>query len=301
MKRLAALMLLLTPAPLFAAATAWTPFDIEDGHIYVDVTLNGQPARALVDSGASGNAISMAFINEHGIDYTRGREIIVTGINGQRTTNYVENMNIGMFGLELEIDHLMPYDDAGFDFIIGLPVFNMFVIQIDYPGQQIRLITHDSVDMKKFENVRMERATNSIQPAVRVDLNGEDKPWLIFDTGSTGGILLQRMRAEELGWLERYATEESSIVGFTGDAAGTEQFRLPTMTIGPFTLENVLVTVPAEGGTLNMDQWRPGESTTGSRIKSSKTAMGILGYDILKHFIVTVDFKRSMLNLDVPR
>lgn len=84
-------------------------------------------------------------------------------------------------------------------------------------------------------------------------------------------------------------------------SAGTDVFYLPTMTIGPYTLENVRVSVPAEGGKVNLQQYRPDDWSTGTKIKRSKAADGILGYEILKHFVVTIDYKRSLLNLDVPR
>ncbi len=301
MRSFVALLLMFVSAPVIAGATPWIPFEIENGHIYLPITLNGEPARALLDSGSEGNAISMAFLESHEGNYSRGQAIIVRGVNSEVTTHYVNDVQFGMHGAEFEVDDLMPFDDASFDFIIGLPFFNQFVVQIDYLEKQLRLVTHDAIDMKKFANVKMKRAANSVQPMVRVDLNGEDKIWLIFDTGSNGGVFIQRMRAEEHDWLERYATETSSVTGFTGESAGVDVFKIPTLTIGPFTLENVLVKVPEKGGKINLGQWRPGEWTTGTKIKRTQNADGILGYDVLRHFIVTVDFKRRRLNLDVPR
>ena len=293
MKRLGALLLLFVAAPVFAAATAWTPFEIEGGQIYLNVTLNGHPARALLDTGALVNKISAEFIDENAIDYERGPRVSTVGPSGKGTANVVDGVSIGMFGVELEIDHLLPYDNSDVEFVIGLPVFKTFVVQIDYPGRRIRLISHDSVDMKAFENVRMQRSSGE-KPVVQVDLNGEDRPWLLFDISSISGVLYRRIRAEERGWLERYSTESP----IEGDAV---EFRLPTLKIGPYTLENVLINVPEEGGRISYQPWNSGELTTGTRVGRKEPVDGVLGYDVLKHFIVTIDYKRSLLNLDVPQ
>ena len=69
------------------------------------------------------------------------------------------------------------------------------------------------------------------------------------------------------------------------------------MTIGPFTLENPVVTVQAEGETTNVGQEL--QQRLGSRLKKAESD-GILGYDVLKHFVVTLDFKRSLLHLEPP-
>jgi hypothetical protein len=73
------------------------------------------------------------------------------------------------------------------------------------------------------------------------------------------------------------------------------------MTIGPFEMEDVEVMVPGPGQELNLRDRGSEEWQTGTRIKRGKASDGILGYDILQHFIVTFDHKRALLNLDVPR
>jgi hypothetical protein len=69
------------------------------------------------------------------------------------------------------------------------------------------------------------------------------------------------------------------------------------MTIGPFTLENVIMMVPGEGEKTTIGRESP--ARPGSRLKKDSED-GILGYDVLKHFIVTIDFNRSLLHLAPP-
>jgi len=76
-----------------------------------------------------------------------------------------------------------------------------------------------------------------------------------------------------------------------------ERFNLPELTIGPIVLENVVVIVPGEGEKTNVGQ--DVIAKLGTRIKETASD-GILGYDVLKHFVVTIDYKRSFLHLGVP-
>lgn len=301
MRIITVLLVLCVTSPAFAGASAWFPFEIENSQIILPITLNGEPAKALLDSGATGNAIAMSYLESHEGEFARGAAITVTGVHGEIHTSFINNMQIGMFGTEFGIDQLMPFRGDHYDFIIGLPFFQLFIVQIDYPGQRLRIVSHDSLDMKKFSNVKMKRSTNSGQALVKVDMNGEYSPWLTLDTGNNSGILLQRTQAERLGWLEQYDSESTGLMGISGEGASIDVFTLPMMTIGPFEMEDVMVMVPGKGETLNLRDQSSKEWSTGTRIKRGKTSHGILGYDVLKHFIVTIDFKRSLLNLDVPR
>ena len=133
-------------------------------------------------------------------------------------------------------------------------------------------------------------------PLVKARLNDEYSPWLIFDTGSTGGLFLKRGDAVRFGWLDELATHEGRASGI-GRTATTERFYLPTVTIGPFTLENVVASVPAAGEQTTVG--RASSADLSTRLQKA-SADGILGYEILKHFVVTIDFSRNLLNLEPP-
>lgn len=296
MKLIAALVLILASAPTIAGVSQWIPFESARGHITIPITLNGKETRAILDSGANGNAISERFLSAHEGEYQAGRKVIVTGVLGERTVRLADGINVGMFGANFTIGELMPTRLYGFDFIVGLPFFQNYILQFDYPNSRLRIIDHESFDLKPHANVKMKRIGGRGAPVVKVRLNDEWSPWLLLDTGSTGGVFLKRGDAQRFDWLERFATVEGRIRG-VNKAAGSERLNLPLMTLGPFTLENVMVTVQAEGETTNVGQGQG--MGTGTRIKKAESD-GILGYDVLKHFIVTIDFKRSLLHLEPP-
>ena len=180
--------------------------------------------------------------------------------------------------------------------VVGLAFFQNFILQIDYPNSRLRIITRDAMDLKDAANVRMKKNGSMSQPMVKVELNDEYKAWLMLDTGNSTGIFMPRKPAIRYGWLEEFGTTDVQIRG-VNKVSASQSFNLPKMTIGPFTMENVIAMVPAEGNETNVG--RESTTRTGSRIKKDYSD-GILGYDVLKHFVVTIDYKRALLHLAPP-
>lgn len=281
--------------PALAAVSLWIPFDSDAGHISIPVTMNGVQTRAILDSGASGNGVSERFLAEHDGAFRFGRQTVVVGVHGRRKVRLIDDIDIEMFGAFFNIDGLMPLRIHTADLVVGLPFLSQYVLQIDYPNSRIRTITPNSIDMKGSANVRMKQSGDS-QPVVKVNLNDEYTAWLTLDTGNNSGILMPRSVPVRFGWLDEYGTVDIPVGGVTR-VASNEAFNLPRITIGPFTLENVIVMVPGEGSRTFVG--RESAMRTGTRIKGVDSD-GILGYDILKHFVVTIDFRRSLLHMAPP-
>ena len=279
-----------------ADVSDWIPFEIGSGHIRVPVTLNGEETWAILDSGARGNGISERFLSNNEGKYKRGAQVILAGVHGSRKVNLINGIDVGIFGANLRMGELMPVRTQSFDFIVGLPFFENYILQIDYPNQRLRAIDHKSFDLKPHANVKMKRIGGRGAPVVRVRLNDEFSSWLLLDTGATTGVYLKRGDAKRFGWLERFPTADARAAG-VNKVIDTERLNLPMMTIGPFTLENVIVTIPADGEEANVG--RGLSMRTGTRLRQTDSE-GILGYDVLKHFVVTIDFKRSLLHLAPP-
>lgn len=300
--RVVAFLIIIWVSPsALAAATDWFPVEIDNGHIIIPVTLNGKPAKALLDSGAMGNGISEVFLASSEEKYSRGKSITVRGIAGDRDTTMINGLDLGIFGIEFPVNGLVPLQTYSIDFVIGLPFFDLFIVQIDYPNRRMRIIDRESLDLRKYSNVKMRRAGGVGHAQVRVELNGSHTAWLMFDTGNSGPILLRRSVADRRGWLEQYQLAGDTVIGANGTAVPIETFSLPSMTIGSIELENVQVSVPANGDDIQVSEFDPIEWSTGTHIKKGRKTDGVLGFDVLQHFVVTIDFKRSLLNLDLPR
>jgi aspartyl protease family protein len=68
----------------------------DDGHFYVDATVNGQPVRFMVDSGASTTTISTTDARKAGMEFGSRRAVVNTA-NGptQVIQSYAGRLDIG--------------------------------------------------------------------------------------------------------------------------------------------------------------------------------------------------------------
>ena len=118
-----------------------------------------------------------------------------------------------------------------------------------------------------------------------------------MDTGTSSGILLRRSIATSRGWLGRYATKRHVSAGIN-KSEELVQFTLPSLSIGDFETLNPTVYVARKFTEVEFLKRRV---TTGSHIKKSETlADGVLGHDVLKNFVVTVDYREGHVHLDRP-
>jgi hypothetical protein len=60
-------------------------------------------------------------------------------------------------------------------------------------------------------------------------------------------------------------------------------------------MENVKVDVPSEHQTSSV-----GEKQSGTMKLTSRVSKGFMGYDILKHFVVTLDYYNMEMHLGIP-
>lgn len=288
------LLVLLIACNANAFVSEWIPFQQVRGHIAIPVTLNGKRSTAILDSGSSGNGIAKSFLIQNEGDYEFGRAIVVRGVYGKQKVRLIDGIDVGIFGARMTMGELMPMSLGQHGFLVGLPFFENYIVQIDYPNNRLRIASRDSMNIKKVANVRMKLSRASSHPLVKVNLNNEYKTWLTLDTGNAGGIVLKRFDAERFDWLERFGYQDTLGKGVTGSVNEMDTFNLPMLTLGPFELQDVVVTVPDDGVKTNIGRDR---STVWRRELGNASSSGLLGYDVLRHFVVTMDFKRRLLHL----
>ena len=276
----------------------WQPFTLSNGNIVINVEIDGHEASAILDSGASGHMISSAFVKKYGQDFTKLRKVEMKGVYGKRKIQLYSDIPVKLFGADAQLDKVPEGLRNGADLLLGGAFFQGAIIQIDYPNSRLRRLSKQSIDLKKHANVPMKRARGGRFPAIEVEHNGV-KAWLIFDTGNSGGILVERGFATENGWLndETDVTERTSFGIF--ESSMSLNFYIDALTIGPYELEHVSVSVPREDHMNDFGRYLD-ELSTGTRIKRGVQAKGLIGYDVLKHFIVTIDYMAYRVNLYAP-
>lgn len=291
--------LLLVSAQAKAAFSEWVDIHVENGALWLDTKVAGISGYTMIDSGAQINAINSGFLRAYDQKYATGPAVTILGIYGKSERRTYNSVPVELFGSTVNFKRLVDIDFGGDQeqLIIGAPFLKLYVFQFDYPNKRMRVITRDSIDLKKVKNLKSRSDSKTGDPIVKVRLNDEKDLWLQLDTGNSGGIILERGIAEGRKWLEKYPTTLVRGRGATSTGQ-SEQFSLPKFEIGDFELADVIVKVPAKGEDFELFER---ETRTGSRFRKSRSqSRGILGYDVLKHFIVTVDYKGGHVHLEAP-
>ena len=78
-----------------------------------------------------------------------------------------------------------------------------------------------------------------------------------------------------------------------------ESFTVDTFAIGPYELENVLVEIPEKGKLVNTSK-RVKEGKMGTNISQGVLTKGLIGYDVLKHFVITIDYAKYRAHIVAP-
>ncbi|WP_046004116.1 aspartyl protease family protein [Pseudoalteromonas rubra] len=277
-----------------AGVTPWIPFELDHGNITIPVTVAGIKSKAILDTGANANAINQHFIEHHKLQLTQSGNVEVEGAFGRARQAVYNNVDVELFGMKTALNvSNFRLGTPGYSLLIGAGFFNKFVIQIDYPNRRMRMTTRDVIDVGKHENIKTQAQKGTGYPIVQVEMAGK-KVWLLLDTGSSGGITIGRRLADGLDLIN--PDDELILASGANTIAKLRSTTLGELTFGPFTLSNVKLTYPEKGQKLIK---LPQYSHTSSMIKGRKVR-GIVGFDVLKHFLVTLDYARGHMHLSVP-
>ncbi|MGK7294200.1 MAG: aspartyl protease family protein [Candidatus Wenzhouxiangella sp. M2_3B_020] len=255
----------------------WIPF-AEGHHVpAIDVTVNGEKTVALIDTAISVNALSNAFANRAKI--TAGpRSISVRDVHGgeEMPVSGTFTMEIGGSPVELDRSVVMPLE--GYGIVLGRPVLKALVVQIDYPGRRVRLVPAENASFEG--NVQVKRGRYH-QPMVRTRVGGRTA-WMTLDTSNPTFSLIDPDLAGKLDLMSETldpAPFEDSGIPIWPAVALT---RLDKLKLGPFEISNVITAVPSDTV--------PDEDIYGVRRIHEKTGSdGILGYEVLRNFLVTLN------------
>jgi len=290
------ILLVVVSGSAFAGATQWVDFELDQGYITIPIKVHGQAGRAMLDSGANINGINSDFVLANPDKFSQSGKIEVEGAFGKSKRSTYNNVPVELYGAEFRLDSMVEMRDFKPLVLLGNAFFNLNIVQLDYPNQRLRLIDRDSVNLQKLKNIDMKVDKRLQMPIVKIRLNKEKTIWALLDTGNTGGMFVERYVVKRTDWLEKYPAGGGTFDGVTKTAT-VENFYLPEIQFGPFGIENVLTTVAAEG-----ESFIPvsrSTAKTGSHIKS-KNVKGIVGYEVFKHFVLTIDYKTGRMHIGIP-
>jgi len=109
------------------------------GHFFADATVNDQPVRFVVDTGASVVVLSGADAERLGLDYRKGQPARMQTANGATTGFYVKLDRVRVGGIELRnIDGVVVEQGLGAFGLLGMSFLNRLEMRRD--GEKMELI-----------------------------------------------------------------------------------------------------------------------------------------------------------------
>lgn len=295
-KLVVGMIILLAAAPCFSSVSKWVDFRLQSGHIYIPVVINGVESHALLDTGSQLNGINTNLIQKHDFELDKSGKIRVRGVYGESEQQTYDDVLVQLFGLNSRFNGITEIDLGHHSkgMLLGASFLYAYIIQIDYPNSRIRLISRDALDLTDSKNINIKKLKGSGEPIIRISI-GDRKLWLLFDTGSNGGLMVERHIAESLDLTNDKRRLVGKSRGITS-AGETETTLVDDVQFGPFLLADVPISFAASGVDTNLTRQN---ERTGTLIKSKKI-QGILGYEVLKHFVVTFDYKMGHAHIALP-
>jgi len=276
---LLALAALAHSALLFAQQSGdsvWLPFAEDENRPAIEVVINGKKTIALIDTAISANAVSYQFAREAGIE-PGARSLSLPDIQDGEQMPLSSTFTLELGGNPIELDNAVMIPAEGIGLVVGRPLLNALVVQIDYPNRRLRFLPPD---MAGFEgNVRLRRGRFN-QPMVIAQVNGK-RAWMNLDTSSDTVTLLTARIIDKHGWQgEEIGAEKLQAAGLAV-RPDVKTMRLDQLELGPFKIEGVVAATPVEGR----------ERSTGygvHRIHEKFGGDGILGFEVMRNFLVTI-------------
>ena len=257
------------------------------GHLYLESSINGKPARMIFDTGSPYTCLDSIFVAESGLEFDSIEWVTASGAgDGVVEVPVVLNKLSYTFGEREFINEMTPVmqikpivgDFA--DGIIGMSHLSDKVISIDYVADQMRI--SDSLgDTAGYTAIPIRYENNHIY--VPITLGIADSRWMsgdvMLDLGSGNSVSIP-------GWEE--VREISPRICYTDINAGVGGgssgcfFRAKSVTVGPFTFDSV---------TMDYRNNTVGALSTGS------DCLGIAGNAIWERFDMIIDMPGRMLYL----
>jgi len=280
--------------PTHAAVTEWMDIRVVNGKLMVETEVAGIAGLSIVDTGATGTFINARFIEAEGLSFKKGRKVKVTGVFGRSKRSSYKKVQGKIFGAPVTFLDVVDLElgEPDIQLLLGANFLRSYIFQFDYPNERMRLMIRDAVDLKAIKNVEAKKERNGGSLLVRVNMDEDTGAWLMMDTGLNGGILIERDLARRLDWVDSHSKVKGVASGVISSGE-MEYFRAPSIQVGPFEIENVLVSIPASGQFL---EYFETVTPVGTKMARRSTSHGILGYDILQHFVVTIDYDRGYVH-----
>jgi len=268
------------------------PFKLVDGRIFVNVNVNGEgPFVFIFDTGGDAD-ISTGLADL--LHLSAGKTETGTGTGEKPVTavdTTVRALQIGDLRLSNCSFHAISLDDAPavfgkqpVDGIIGFPILEQLIVEVDYETNQLRLTLPSAYAPRKsgttmhFERLRWVPLVDATLDGIRGKVG--------VDTGARLSLLLYGPFVDQNNLRAKYHSQVSGVTGWGLDGPIRSGIARAKM----FTLGNLEVHDPLVRLSLQ----------TSGGLTASDTS-GLIGPDILSQFNITFDYSRQSITFQKNR
>lgn len=272
------------------------PFEFRNNFIIVNLIFDDVfPLKFIFDTGSENTIlVKKEFTDILNISYERAFRVLGADFEQELVAYLARNINMDLPNLSGQGLDLLVLKDDYFKFeeytglkihgILGMDLFKIFTIQIDYQKQKLTLRRVESfVPPKKFKPLTIQIHKNKpyLMAAAKIKNDTISKIKLLIDTGASLSLLLHNNSSKDL------VVPEKMIPGKIGNGLGgyIQGFigRINQLSFDEFYFNSVITNFQ--------------EIDEGVREHINFSRNGILGNEILSRFTVIFDLARSKIYL----
>ncbi|MEO7714878.1 MAG: aspartyl protease family protein [Capsulimonas sp.] len=270
------------------ATSATIPFVFDDGAIGFKVRINGKSVMLLLDSGASGIALSQKAAKKLGLK--QGGFLEARGYGGSTDLRPVQIDSLEIPGavkltkitavavnLPMELDQFLGQPVAGF---VGYDLLSRFVVRIDFAHRKLTFVEPGAFQAAASDGDPIAIALEDDIPNTTAQLDNLPPARYLIDTGDVAALRFYGPYVQQKGLAKKYPKGMITSGGGIGGLSESRQVRINSFTIGG----NKLTGVPAD---FSLD-------TKGG---ASQLNAGSIGSGLLSRFTVTFDYSKSQIYL----
>jgi len=198
---------------------------ILERQIVFPMVIDGQPAEAWLDSGASVSVVDSAFARRIGLEL--GAPVNAHGVGGQVSDVRWAQADLLAGDLAMAGRHVVVMDLSAVqrklgrpvEVLLGRDVFDKAVVDIDFQAQRIRLTPRADFAPPAADPLPLQHSGEL--RSVPIAVGGVVTP-AIFDLGNAGGLLIDRQYADRNGFLDGHRLSTTLGVGAEGAREDTQ-------------------------------------------------------------------------------
>jgi len=263
------------------------PIKYWGSHLFVDVIVNGEKGNFIIDSGAGKSVLDNEFCKFLKLEKKGNMAVGGVGHSSEKmsfvscetlSVNDLTLKNQVLIAIDLK-RMLMPIYGFKVDGILGFDFFSRFITKIDYANEKLSVYNPENFNYKGDGAIISFEIDNNI-PKAPVKVNEIHTGSWSIDTGATLTSFHYPYAKENNFHDEKGLYSIASGVG--GDYM-SKRIRFEKLQIGGYTIDNPSINFPD----------KPSEG-----VFASKSKLGNLGNDVLRHFVVYFDYTNNKLILE---